>query len=185
MPPVKEAEFRGDYALVVVDAAKVERLAERLRRRQSFLLAVLAGVATGAAGAFLWGSLVGITGLTYEVEWVPMIGIGFLVGIVVRFVGHGVDRRFAVAAAVIALTASVAGSFLTMSVAVTWQLHNVQNFYLFSYGDLGTWLRLWYAFTGWIDVVCLAFTTWEAYALARFRLSPPQLATLAPRGALA
>jgi hypothetical protein len=181
---LKDAEVRGDIALVVVDAGKVERLRDRLRQRQSLALGIAAGAVTGAVGAFLWGSLVGITGLTYEVEWIPMIGIGFLVGMTVRWVGRGVDRSFAIAAAVIALVASLVGSFLTMAVAVTWQLHGVNNFYLFQYGDLGTWLRLYGSFTGWIDIACLTFTVWEAYALARFRLSRPQLAALTPRGAI-
>jgi hypothetical protein len=183
-PTDQQAEVCGNNVLVPVDAGKLHRLTERLRQRQSLPLAILAGVATGAAMAFLWGAIVGITGLTYEVDWVPLIGIGFLVGTVVRFVGRGVDRSFAIAAAVIAFLAGLAGSLFSMSVALTWQLHNVPNFYLFQYGGPATWARLFFASVGWIDVACLEFTTWEAYMLARYRLPASALATLAPRGAL-
>jgi hypothetical protein len=184
MPPATNAVIRGDQVVVVVDAAKHQRLVERFRQRQNFPLAILGGVVVGAVGAFLWGAIIGITGLSYELAWVPMVGIGFLVGTMVRVCGKGIDRRFAVAGAVVALLAALAGSVFTTAVCVTWQLRGVPNFYLFNEADLGTWLRLLVANTGWVEVLLLAFTTWEAYTLSRFRLTPAQLATLAPRGEL-
>lgn len=177
-------EVHGDWAIVEVDAVKLSRLMARFRRRQSLIGAILAGLAVGVVGGFLWGALVGITGLQYELEWVPMIGLGFLIGSAVRYGGRGIDPVFAWTGAVLALGSGLAGSVWTTANAVAWQMQDVGNFYLFQYADLATWLRLYAANTGWIDVLCLAFTAWEGYALGRYRLTPSQLATLAPRGSL-
>jgi hypothetical protein len=184
MPEPTNAVVQGDSVFVVVDAGKLERLVERLRGRQNLALGILGGLGAGLVGAFLWGALIGITGLSYELAWIPMVGIGFLVGTMVRLCGQGIDRRFAVAGAVLALLAALAGSAFTTAVAVTWQLRGVPNFYLFGNADALTWFRLLLANTGWVEVLLLAFTTWEAYTLSRFRLTPTQLSTLAPRGAL-
>jgi hypothetical protein len=184
MPGSANAVVHRGQVVVVVDAGKVERLAERLRRRQNLALGIAGGLVAGLGGAFLWGSIIGITGLSYELAWIPMIGIGFLVGTMVRVCGQGIERRFAVAGAVLALLAALAGSVWTTSVTATWQLRGVPNFYLLNEADPATWLRLVVASTGWVEVLLLAFTTWEAYTLSRLRLTPAQLATLAPRGAL-
>ena len=165
--------------LVEVDAGKLRRLIERFRARQSLLMGILGGLGAALFGAFIWGFLIGLTGLQYELAWVPMVGIGFLVGTMVRLCGKGIDRRFAVAGAVLALVAGLTGGFLSYCISLGWQLR-LGNFSPLSIDWATTW-RLCWAYVGWIDFALLAFTVWEAYHLSRYRLKDTQLATRAAR----
>lgn len=181
---VRKAEVIRDQAHIEIDAAKLVYVKQLIRQRQNLPLAILAALAVGAALSFLWGAVVGITGLQYELEWIPIVGIGFLVGITVRVIGQGIDMHFGVAGALIALLASMAGNIQATSLALPWQLTEVDNFIMRYYGDWENWTRLVWANTGWIDFACIAFGVWEAFHLSFYRLTPAQLATLAPRGTL-
>ena len=79
----------------------------------------LCGIAAGAVAAFLaaavWGTLVALT--HFKIGYAA-IGIGYLVGIVVRGVGHGQSARFGYVGAALALLGCVAGDvFSTCAIA--------------------------------------------------------------------
>ncbi len=170
---------------ILLDAGKVRRVGERLRARQSLLLGILGGLGAGLVAAFLWAVIVGMTGLQYELDWLPMIGLGFLVGVSVRACGRGMDRRFAFAAALIALVMGLLGSFFSTALATTGQgVGGNLGEILYRHGNAAIPLRLFLANWGWPDGLALTLTVIEAYFLARFRLAPSQIASLAPRGAL-
>ena len=139
-------------------------------KTSSLLWGILGGCGAALVGGFIWGSLVGITGLQYELDWVPMVGTGFLVGSMVRLCGQGHDWRFRVSGATIALLACLLGQLLTLSIAVAWQLGNVDNFYLFTLRP-DSLLRLYLASVGLIDILCWAFTAIEGYVLSASRRS--------------
>ena len=117
-------------------------LLRRLRDRQRLPAAVVSGVAAGLVGGFIWGALTGISGLHIEFVWLPMIGMGFLVGKVMAFFGRGIDQRFAWLGAGITALASVAGCVFSVVIAVAWQLQLGSNFFLFESGRLDAVARL-------------------------------------------
>ena len=63
-------------------------------RQPSLALGAAWAFMAAVTGAFLWGAMVGTTGLTLELDWVPLIGIGFVVGTTVRVAGRGFARSF-------------------------------------------------------------------------------------------
>lgn len=77
----------------------LERAMFSLRTQQRPLLGILAASIAGIAGAGVWAAITVVTG--YQVGWIA-IGVGFLVGIVMRYVGRGIEQKFAVLGGLIA-----------------------------------------------------------------------------------
>jgi hypothetical protein len=171
---------------VEIDGAKLIRVLARLRAKQSFMFGTMAGLLAGLISTFLWAVLVGMTGLQYELEWLPMVGVGFIVGLTVRIFGRGLDPSFGIAAAMIAIACSLLGNFFSMGLGLTGQLWGAnvgQVLYHHESWEI-TW-RLYQSSFGMVELGLMLFTAWEAYALARWRFSETQMATLAPRGTFA
>ena len=63
-----------------------------------------------AAAAVIWAAVTYIT--EYQIGWLAL-GVGFLVGLGVRYLGRGIDTIFGVAGGVIALFSVALGNFLT------------------------------------------------------------------------
>jgi hypothetical protein len=89
----------------------IEEAMARLRDQQNMGLAVVGGIAAAVAGAVLWGL---ITAATERQYGIMAIGIGFLVGLAVRFLGKGVDTSFRVVAAVCSAAGCLIGNYFAI-----------------------------------------------------------------------
>jgi len=98
----------GDFQ---IDEIKLQMLRDRLRSEQNLGAGVGAGVVAALLGAVLWAVLTVLTG--YQIGWMA-VGIGFLVGLAVRYFGKGVDTSFAVVGAVLSLAGCVLGNVLSV-----------------------------------------------------------------------
>lgn len=98
----------GDFQ---IDELKLQMLLDRLRGEQNLGTGLGAGAAAALVGAVLWAVLTVLTG--YQIGWMAM-GIGFLVGFAVRYLGKGVDTSFAVVGAVLSLLGCVLGNVLSV-----------------------------------------------------------------------
>ncbi len=96
-------------------ALQTERQIENLRQQQSFGAALSAGTAAALAGAALWGAVTVVT--HYELGLTAIV-VGVMVGLAVRKAGRGIEKKFGVLAAVLALIGSVAGKLLSVNVAI-------------------------------------------------------------------
>ena len=85
---------------------------KKLRRYQSFLYALIGGLLITATAAALWAFITAMTG--YQGVYLAL-GVGVLVGIAVRFFGAGIKRIFGVLAALLALTGSLLGYYLSQN----------------------------------------------------------------------
>lgn len=79
------------------------------RHPSSMLGAVIAGFAAAVVGAAVWAAITAFTG--YQIGFMA-IGVGFLVGIAVRWLGHGRTAAFGIVGAVFALLGCAAGNLL-------------------------------------------------------------------------
>jgi len=91
------------------------RRLQELRDNQSLPLGVLGGLGGGAIGAALWALITSLTG--FQIGWMA-VGVGFLTGLGVRSFGHGLDKTFGAAGAVLALAGCVVGNLLTVAILV-------------------------------------------------------------------
>ncbi|MEN8227646.1 MAG: toxin-antitoxin system YwqK family antitoxin [Bacteroidota bacterium] len=94
--------------------AKKKRLTKealkKLRRYQSFLYALLGGLLVTVVAAVAWTVIAETTG--YQGVYIAL-GVGLLVGLAVRFFGAGIYRIFGVLAALLTLTGSLLGYYLS------------------------------------------------------------------------
>ncbi len=105
-----------------IDPFKMQSLMQRLKDEQNFLLGFLGGAVAAVVAAILW-ALISVVA-DRQIGWMA-IGVGFLVGIAVRFFGKGIDKRFGVLGAVLALVGCLAGNLLTVAILVA-QQENVE-----------------------------------------------------------
>ena len=74
-------------------------------------LAVVGGLAASLIGAAVWALIAIIT--NYQIGWIA-IGVGFLTGFAVKFLGRGVSPVFGVIGAAFALLGCVLGNLFTI-----------------------------------------------------------------------
>lgn len=70
---------------------------------------LLGGALAAFAGAVLWATVTALT--HFQIGWMA-VGVGALVGLGVRFFGHGTDFRFGFAGAALALLGCLFGNLL-------------------------------------------------------------------------
>ncbi len=110
-PNLPGADATAAQHQVEVDQDKLQALMERMKREQSIPRGLLAGIVAGAVAAIVWALITKVTG--YEVGWIA-IGVGFLVGVAVRQFGKGIDVRFNIMGAAIALLSVMVGKILAI-----------------------------------------------------------------------
>ena len=71
-----------------IDQNKLDAYKENLRTEQDFTKAILAGAVAAIIGAALWGLITSLTG--YQIGYMAL-GVGFLVGMAIRYAGKGID----------------------------------------------------------------------------------------------
>ena len=132
-----------------IDPAKYQHYVDLRRTRQQFIPAIMAGLVGATAGALIWLGLSVFT--SFQVGWTA-VGIGLLVGAMIRVTGHGFDRIFGVAAVAITLAGCAGGTLLS-----------------------GCWLlSIQTADTGFADML-LALTPGLAVEIFKAMLSPMSL----------
>jgi hypothetical protein len=85
---------------------------ERLEDQPNLLMGLIGGVIAMLVGASIWGAITYFT--ERQIGWMA-IGIGFLVGVAVRFFGKGKSMVFGLSGAVLALIGCVLGNLLSYS----------------------------------------------------------------------
>lgn len=83
-----------------VDPLKLSRLLQQIRDNQNLTMGIAGGVLGAIIGAVGWGLL---TWLTHYQIGFAAIGVGFLAGFGVRFLGKGIDTSFSIVGALTAL----------------------------------------------------------------------------------
>ena len=93
-----------------VDPARVEQWIAELRSKQNFPLAVAGGLLAAVVGAMVWAVITVTT--NYQIGWMA-VGVGCLVGGIVRVLGRGLDKCFGHLGAGLALFGCLLGNHLT------------------------------------------------------------------------
>jgi uncharacterized membrane protein YsdA (DUF1294 family) len=110
-PQTAPTERTGEY-----DAAKVKKYVARLRDQQNLGLALAGGAIGAAVGAALWGIITAAT--NFQIGW-EAVGVGFLVGFLVRKLGRGIDPIYGYIGAAFSLIGCLAGNLLAVMIAVS------------------------------------------------------------------
>ena len=106
---MKHVEF-SDEDDPETDPAMIEVAFQKFEAEQSMVGGLLAGAAAALVGATAWALVTVLTG--YQIGFMA-IGIGFLVGFAVQFIGKGIDKIFGVMGAALALIGCLLGNYFT------------------------------------------------------------------------
>ena len=119
VPPKEEPDTKKKAALKKAAPKKTSQKKQpskvalkKLRRYQSFLYALIGGLLITATAAAEWAFITAMTG--YQGVYLAL-GVGVLVGIAVRFFGAGIKQIFGILAALLALTGSLLGYYLSQN----------------------------------------------------------------------
>ncbi|HET9914749.1 MAG TPA: hypothetical protein VFQ13_22855, partial [Anaerolineales bacterium] len=85
---------------------------EQLDDQPNLLMGLIGGAVAMLVGAIVWGAVTYFT--EYQIGWLA-IGIGFLVGVAIRFFGKGKSMIFGLSGAVLSLIGCVLGNLLVYS----------------------------------------------------------------------
>lgn len=84
---------------------------ERLKSEQNLPLGIAGGLAAAVLGAYIWAVITVWTG--YQIGYMA-IGLGFIVGFSVQFLGKGVEQIFGISGAVLALLGCILGNLFSV-----------------------------------------------------------------------
>ncbi len=120
---MKDYEFESGYERMELEnkseteaqAYNLKRFMERIKAEQNLPLAIVAGTGGAAVGALLWAAITFVT--EYQIGFMA-IGVGFLVGLAVRYLGKGVDQIFGIVGAGFSLIGCLVGNFLATALFI-------------------------------------------------------------------
>jgi len=145
---------------------------ENLKLEQNLGLGIIGGAVGGLLGAVAWATVTYLT--EYQIGWLAL-GVGFLVGLGVRFLGKGIDRVFGIVGGVIALVSVALGNFLTALgyVAKAYQVSFMEVLQNFDYTMTFELMKL--TFTG-MDLIFYALAVYAGYRYSFRQMTREQLA---------
>jgi uncharacterized ion transporter superfamily protein YfcC len=94
-----------------IRAQALEEQMYNMSSQQNFTRGLVLGIAAALAGAVLWAVITVTT--KYQVGYMA-VGVGLLVGLAIRLGGKGIEPKFGVAGAALALGGCVLGNFLSV-----------------------------------------------------------------------
>jgi len=100
-----------ETAVPEINSKKLEQLIAEKTALQNLPLAVIGGLASSIIGAAIWAVVTVVT--EYQIGWMA-IGVGFLVGIAVRFLGKGMNKSFGYLGGAFALLGCLGGNALSI-----------------------------------------------------------------------
>lgn len=130
-----------------------------LRQEQKYLNGTLAALAVGIIGAFLWAAITVLTG--YQIGYMAL-AIGAGVGFINKIVGKGVDQKFGITGAAIAVLSCILGNVFAMVAIVSKDLHIGYIDVVTLIGPIELVSALFKEF-GLMDIVFLGFAAIEGY----------------------
>jgi hypothetical protein len=99
-----------------IDPVRLKYAIEGIRSEQNLGQAILSGAVGALVGAGLWAAITVVT--KYQIGFMA-VGVGFLVGFLVRKFGKGLDWIFGVVGAVFALIGCLLGNILVVCALIS------------------------------------------------------------------
>jgi len=157
-----------------LDQAKVQSFVQRRRAEQSMPLAILAGVVSALVGAVLWGVVSDSTG--FQIGWMA-VGVGFIVGYSVRYLGKGMDPPFRYVGAICALAGCVLGNYFAGVGAIASHFH-VSVLLVLERMPMNDAFTMMTSSFQVMDLLFYAIAVYEGYKFSLRRLTHEELAAL-------
>lgn len=109
-PVQPHPQISNDAAPPAIDPMKMQMLLNSLKENQNLSMGILGGFIAALAGASVWAIVTAIT--EFQIGFMA-VGIGFLVGYAVRYMGQGVDQIYGIIGGGLSLVGCLFGNVLT------------------------------------------------------------------------
>lgn len=169
--PVEPLEVNEDGEVVI---EITEDDLNKLRSEQNFPKAVLVGLIAGLIGAIVWAAITVIT--NYQIGYMA-IAVGAGVGFAVKIAGKGIDQKFGITGALIAIISCVLGNFLGIIgyIANAETLGYLETLTLFDYSQFIPIMTE--TFSG-MDLLFYGIAGYEGYKFAFRTIEPEDLTNI-------
>lgn len=151
------------------EAARGEALRSAMLREQNFPRAIGLGTLAALISAIVWAAITLFSG--YQIGWIA-VGVGVLVGITVRRFGKGVETKFGIAGATLALLGCASGNVLAALGSITRE-EVLPLSQVIDQIDLRMLFDIWEATFRPMDLLFYAIAAYEGYKLSLRQLPPP------------
>ncbi len=96
-----------------LDSSQLGDFSEQTGTKQNLPMAIIFGAVAAAISAGVWAGITVATG--YQIGWIA-VGVGFLVGLTVKFFGKGTSPVFGMIGAIYAFLGCFVGNFLSVCI---------------------------------------------------------------------
>jgi hypothetical protein len=168
--PDTAPQFQSTQPQSSVSQMQLEGQPPKLETDQSLLLGIFGGLGGMVIGAVLWAVITLVT--DYQIGWMA-VGVGFLVGAGVRFLGRGTSNSFQVVGGALALIGCLLGNLLTVLVMAS-QEFAIPLLDLLTNLSIGLVFELMKATFSPIDLLFYGFAIWSGYRYSRAQVANPQ-----------
>lgn len=175
VPGVSESTVTGGTERATAGRAPVEELIGMIRARQNLTLAVVGGAVAAVVGASVWAAVTVASGM--QIGWMA-VGVGFLVGGAVRWLGKGIDKPFGYAGAALSLCGCLLGNLLSVY-AIYARQEELPFFFVLTHANLSAIPDLLAATFHPMDLLFYAIAVYEGYRFSFRRVTQADLARLA------
>src|SRR4029077_18679114 len=166
--------LQSDPGQIGLDQSKVQSYLQRRKGEQSMPLALVGGIVAGAVGAGIWAVVTNMTG--YQIGWMA-VGVGFLVGYAVQFLGQSLERPYQYVGAACALLGFLLGNYFAVVGTVAADVH-VDIITVLSRITFDMAAKLMQDAFSPMDLLFYAIAVYEGYRFSLKRITPAELATL-------
>ena len=156
---------------LTVNESQLDELRNSLKDEQNFQLAIGIGAIVTIVCAILWAVITLATG--YQIGYMA-VGVGFVVGYAVRYAGKGIDQKFGVLGAVLALLGCLLGNLFSQ-VGFAAEYYEVSFFEVFSVLAFGDIIDIMIESFAIMDVLFYGIAIYEGYKFAFRQLTEDEL----------
>lgn len=107
LQPLNNDELTPEELKVQLSSSMIEKL----KSEQNYFKGILSGITAGLVCAFLWAQICIFSGLVISAM---AIGVGLVVGLTIRLVGNGIEKKFGYWGAIISLFSCFLGDILAI-----------------------------------------------------------------------
>lgn len=157
-----------------IDEFKLKQYLEKMKDEQNFSMGLVGGSVAALIGAIIWAAITYTT--NFQIGFMAL-GVGFLVGYAVRYMGKGIDKQFGIFGAVLALLGCALGNLLTGCVIIS-RHYEVSISQVLGSLDTTTITEIMTATFSPMDLLFYAIAVYQGYKFSFRRMNEAELAKL-------
>ncbi|MBN2426637.1 MAG: hypothetical protein JXR46_12315 [Calditrichaceae bacterium] len=158
-----------------IDEYQMNMVMAQLQSEQNLPLGIVGGLIAALAGASVWAVITAYT--NFQIGWMA-VGVGFLVGYAVRYLGKGVEKVFGITGALFSLLGCAAGNFFSVILAAA-NNENISFFSMLFNVDLNAVIEIMVMTFHPMDVLFYGIAVYEGYKIAILPITDDMLARYA------